>query len=346
MDTHDVTAKLMLDDSFVDWVLSEGKTDGDTWQKWLQDYSDQHESLENARKIILRLHDKKYQLTEERKDAIRKKIFDSIHSGQEATVGYTDSAKNKKRFSKFLKAAAVFLVLSSVSFLLYRVADFDKEVYYTTAYGEIKTFDLPDGSRVTLNGNSSVRFSDQQNTSKVRELWLEGEGFFDVQRLIINTNQDLHQAAKFIVHTDNLSIQVLGTRFNVKYRGDNTQVVLEEGSIQLNSTKETDPILMQPDDLVEVNANGKYIYQQKVKTSKYIAWKEGVMHFEGASYAEINNILKENYGLELYFTDPNDAESINLRGSFPTHNIEILLEAIANITHTNMQKKGSKIIYQ
>ena len=90
---------------------------------------------------------------------------------------------------------------------------------YQTAYGEIKTFTLSDGSRVTLNANSVLKVPRFGFGTGPREVFLTGEAEFSVQHL--STDQ------RFIVRTpDQLEVEVLGTEFVVYSRSKGSKVVL------------------------------------------------------------------------------------------------------------------------
>lgn len=345
MDKRDILTELLLDESFQAWVLSGGKDEAEHWQNWIKDHPDQQGVLDRAKMTMLRLSEEKYHLPEERKNTLRQQLISMTKAERAQHAGRN---RQEKKWSKsgYRIAAAMLLLLSLGGLLYLWVVNGSREVRYGTAYGEIKTILLPDSTKVTLNGNSSISYAYHKNEGKQRDVWLQGEGFFDVTHIHSDAENGDAQAVKFVVHTDNLSIQVLGTRFNVKHRDEKTQVVLEKGSIQLDIEAHDDALLMQPGELVEVNKGQELISQKVVAADDYIAWKEGMIHFEGAGFEEISSVLKDNYGFVLHFENKEDAELINLRGSFPTQNIDVLLEAIANITHTTMKKKGKTIIYQ
>lgn len=346
METHDVVAELMLDDSFVAWVLSDGRTDQHKWQQWLHANPDKALSFNRARGAILSLQNGTVQLKDERKALLRQRILDSINKRDEALTEMSSQDEEYKIFPVQLGIAASILLVFAIGLWMAWTDNPEKRVGYATAFGEIKTFVLPDSSRVTLNGNSTLTYTETVDGHFKRELWLEGEGFFDVRKVMVQHEESGWQALKFLVHTDNLSINVLGTRFNVKHRSETSQVILEEGSIQLEVKDQDEPLMMQPSELVEVSREGELINQKSVNPSEYVSWKDGFIHLNGASFADIRSILKDNYGLDLHFKNSEHTEQIKLRGSFPAQDIDILIEAIANITQTSMRKKGNEIVYQ
>ena len=346
MNKQDILTKLLLDDSFKAWVLSAGKEHHLYWQRWIKMHPDHPEVLDEAKQVLLALREARLSFPEERKEALRQKII-SISRSSDPSPVYHGPSTEKKQVLLWPGIAAAMLLLMLCSWVFYTFTWNQAEgIQYTTAYGEIKTIVLPDSSVVTLNGNSTIKYIYRKDVSLQREVWLEGEGFFEVSKKKIAKADGHSQAVKFIVHTDNLLIKVLGTRFNVRHRREQTQVVLEEGSIQVDLKAHSDSLLMVPDEMVEVKKGEKAVSQKVVKAGDYIAWKEGILNFDGASFSEISTVLKDNYGLELQFVNKRNADLINLRGTFPAENMDILLEAIANITHTIIKKEGKTVVYQ
>jgi ferric-dicitrate binding protein FerR (iron transport regulator) len=209
-----------------------------------------------------------------------------------------------------------------------------------TAYGEIAVITLPDQSTVTLNANSTLRYTDEWGTDQPREVWLEGEAFFSV------THQANHQ--KFKVHTaDQLSIEVLGTEFNVSRRRERTVVVLQSGKIRLSyaDSSAMKPLVMKPGELVEFGrAPARYLRKQ-VDTQVYSSWKSRQLIFDDISLSEIARLLEETYGLEVRVED-NALLGQRFSGSVPTDNVDMLLEALTQILDLKMTRNGKQILFE
>src|SRR5699024_7514406 len=136
-------------------------------------------------------------------------------------------------------AATIILFLSAIGVLyLYYPADSSKEnreSLYTSVeagYSETSLLKFSDGSRIKLNAHSSLRYNLKQINSDRIEVWLHGEGYFDI------ANNTGNQKREFIDHTPQGDVRVLGTKFNVNTRFEKTSVILEEGSIKV-SLKDT-----------------------------------------------------------------------------------------------------------
>ena len=157
---------------------------------------------------------------------------------------------------------------------------------------------LPDGSKVWLNAESTIRFpvpfpKDSRNVD------LLGEAFFDV---IKNPKQP------FVVRSGHVDVKVLGTRFNYRaFKEDkNIEVVLEEGKIELNLNTNSglkESVLIPGDRAVIEKESGEMnISNQKI--NKYIAWHTGKLVFENTPMSEVASMLERWYGVEVVIQDP------------------------------------------
>jgi transmembrane sensor len=97
------------------------------------------------------------------------------------------------------------------------------------ATNTVKADSLPDGSVVTLNKHSQVSYPEKFANDK-RVLQLNGEAFFKVQP---------NKEKPFEVHTNNVTITVVGTSFNVRSRGDTTEIIVETGVVEVATDKQT-----------------------------------------------------------------------------------------------------------
>ena len=103
--------------------------------------------------------------------------------------------------------ACVLLLSGTYSFYLYRNTETaDNRFALETAYGEKSKLILADGTVVWLNAGSSLQYAGNFN-SKNREVFLTGEAYFEVTKQSDGT--------PFVVKTDQYSVLVKGTKFNV-----------------------------------------------------------------------------------------------------------------------------------
>ncbi len=209
-------------------------------------------------------------------------------------------AKSRKRREREVRRRRHGLVAASLLLLImsgiwWWTSTPSQMQIYATGYEEWKTVDLPDGSVVKLNANSELRIPKQWEEGTLRKVWLKGEGFFE----IVGKPQ---AGAKFQVVTGELTIEVLGTSFNVHSRGDRTNVFLEEGKIRLDLGQEEK--YLDPGELIEYSGQKKAITKQyKASAERHISWKDGTLFLKDATTSEILKKLEEIYGVSITVRD-------------------------------------------
>ncbi|GAB4020103.1 FecR family protein [Spirosoma koreense] len=208
---------------------------------------------------------------------------------------------------------------------------------YQTSFGETRSLMLSDGSRVTLNANSSLRVPRFGFGEKTRKVTLTGEADFTVKHL------PNHQ--KFVVQTDKqFEVVVLGTEFMVNTRESGQKVVLNKGKVQLRyqEGKATKQLIMKPGNLVTFDRQGRANLKQTPKPQDYTAWKENRLVFDGTTLAEVSLLFKEVYGIHLQFAD----ESLTkwtVSGAFTATNADELIETMSSAANLTYQRKGDTL---
>lgn len=151
---------------------------------------------------------------------------------------------------------------------------------------------LPDGSTVWLNAGSKISYSNTFNQSE-RNITLEGEAFFDVQK-----NENI----PFVVQTLNLDVVVKGTAFDVSaYPEDpHTEVSLLRGKVDVVTKKGGLVRKLIPNDLIRYdNKKGTYAFRQNNNAIQYSSWKNEELIFENESLDLVVKKLERWYGVEM-----------------------------------------------
>ena len=206
-----------------------------------------------------------------------------------------------------------------------------EELVYNTLYVPYaKRFHLvfSDGSSVHLNAGTTIRFPVKFLKGQPREVFLDGEAFFDIIK-------DEKQA--FIVQANRLRTKVYGTKFNVNsYRNnDLDQIVLQAGSVGVKSngeqTKTSAEILLKPNEIA-ISYKTDLLYKQKVDIKSHIAWVKGVFMFKNERFEDIFKKLERHYDVSIQINQPalNDSR---YTGTFD-------IETIAEVLKTFSQLKG------
>jgi ferric-dicitrate binding protein FerR (iron transport regulator) len=202
---------------------------------------------------------------------------------------------------------------------------------------------LPDSSVVTLNGNSTLSYVSGWTASATREVWLAGEAFFEVRKIAIDEN--IAEKLKFVVHSANFDVEVLGTSFNVNDRGNHASVVLRTGKIRLQQADEKANIMMKPGDLVAFSKEKNDLVTKTVDPDLYTSWTKNKLVFERTPLPEIARLLEDNYGLEITLKDAHLRERI-FTGTIPTMQVEVLLRILEESLQIHITKKGNQVMME
>ncbi|MDR2130430.1 MAG: FecR domain-containing protein, partial [Odoribacteraceae bacterium] len=166
-----------------------------------------------------------------------------------------------------------------------------KTLLLRTGESETREVTLADGTRLHVNGGSRVEYIKEQFNGEKRELWLEGEAFFDVAK---------DPARPFIVHGGSARSVVRGTSFNMSaYRE------IAEVSVAVTSGK-VDVIV--GDEVVgALVARQRLVYDEKsarhrageIDPAEASAWRERRLVLRDAGVAELRLRLRQLYGVDL-----------------------------------------------
>ncbi len=308
----------VADASFQAWV--QYGSDHHFWTGWQAANPDRASVIEAAKELVQTLRFHSTEVDPAEMEAVMQ------HINQTLGIAKKNNAPALRRLLYAATAVAAAIIVALV-FIWPQPAT----VTITTAFGETRDVLLPDGSRVTLNANSSLRYPKSWRQSHEREVTLAGEAFFKV------TSQPAGFHPKFTVHTPLADVQVLGTSFNVHNRRNEVTVVLEEGKVKLNGLE------MAPGDLVTVSGKGSS--RRKVDPARFTAWKEHRLVFENETLAGITQVLEDTFGYQVTFRNAG-AESLRLTGSYPTDRLNLLFAAIREVHRVKVQQQDSAIIIE
>lgn len=263
-----------------------------------------------------------------------------------------DSKEKRRRFiNNSLKYAAIFLLVIAISGAGYLIFNSYKQpvvheqvmasVKYIVNTGVKGVVDLPDGSKVWLNSSSYIicpeRFSD-----KVREIELEGEGYFEV---IPDKEWPMH-----IKTSKDYTVKVTGTTFNLSsYSNDDKLVVtLISGEVSLINNKKSreKEIKMVPNqELIILSEKPKLL--NNANSVKRTAWKDGLLLFDNTPMSEVIKKIERWYGVTIVVKDPK-IYNYSFTAKFKSESVSQVLEILKissnikfNIEDTTVTLLGS-----
>jgi transmembrane sensor len=325
------------DEYFIKWVK---RPDGETiafWTAWISKHPETAQRIREAKEIVLQL-DFKPNLPPEGKflevwDKIVKADSSNLRPVPHVLIKAPKQDKVQNRRLLYGIAAAVALLIVC-AFIFLSIRFRTQEI--ATSFGESRTVSLPDSTKVTLNSNSKISFSPSLLSNGSREVFLEGEAFFSV------VHKDSHE--KFVVHTGELNLEVLGTKFNVISRRGQTKVILTEGKVRVNMMTDNKQanLIMAPGEYIAFTKQGE-LTRKTVDANNYLEWRNNRLVFVGTSLSEISQMLEDNYGYEVWFEN-DSIKNKKFTGSSSAVEIEELLEKLSRVYDLKVEKNGNSVL--
>lgn len=204
-----------------------------------------------------------------------------------------------------------------------------------TAVGQKQQVYLPDGSLVTLAPQSQLRYP-AKFSGVSREVYLEGEAFFEVSK---------NPHRPFRVHSGNWVTQVLGTKFNVSaVRGaGQTAVSLVEGKVEVFDKQEH--YLLAPGQQLRAEHATGHIYRQAFDAAKVTGWRTNKLVFRNEKLGDVAGQIERLYGVKLVFADAATAE-VRLWATFDNEPLPAVLAALQLGGPLTYRREGQVVYLQ
>jgi transmembrane sensor len=197
-----------------------------------------------------------------------------------------------------------------------------------------QTIHLPDGSTVVLNTGSKLNYP-SAFTNDRRDVYLAGEGFFDIQ----------HDAGKpFFVHIGKISVRVLGTAFNIKTDGseEKIEVTVTRGKVQVLNENKSVGIITASEQL-SYNRATEIGFTKKVDTIPVIAWKPAEIYFNDITLEEAAQKIEQRFGTPVEFEN-SSAKNCRVTATFSEDDLlEEILTVICAVSKTEYIISNNKI---
>jgi transmembrane sensor len=271
-------------------------------------------------------------------------LKNKLEGGVQAPVIALNPRRNRfsRRITIGIAAAAVGIIMY---FMLQPTAKphvNPQPLQYTCNHGERRNLQLPDGTIVSMNAGSEIKLNDNYGKA-TREIFLEGEAFFEVQH---------NKAVPFIVHTTTMDVKALGTAFNVRsYKGETkTEALLVRGLIEVTLKKDNNrKLLLRPDEKLlwtEKETNKPAIQPVKKLDNgqvKELAWVENNLAFDDESFEEIATQLNRWYNIDIQFGS-DSVKQYHFTATFKKEKIERVLEILKASKKFNYTINGQTIL--
>ncbi|MES2387341.1 MAG: FecR domain-containing protein [Bacteroidota bacterium] len=241
---------------------------------------------------------------------------------------------------QYAAAAAVVLAMfgSWLAYNTFSVSDSALLQVSVRTANERSVINLPDGSVVSLNKNSELKYYKNWAEGVKREVWINGEAYFAVTPKRFN-----NEPVKFVVHAEHLDAAVKGTRFNVRTSDNKSEIVLEEGKVEVSLPEENKPLYaLAPGDKVEFDNKLHTVKKRPVETRFYTCWKDNSLKLDNARIGDLTEMIERNNGTKIIFTDTS-LYNRRISGPIDLTNMDDLTRVICRITNTRSEKRDKDL---
>jgi ferric-dicitrate binding protein FerR (iron transport regulator) len=326
------------DDAFVRWAIDAEPEANVFWKEVIKIYPEKEAMMTQAVEIITAYRSQDTFTNEMGRQPLWNRIQAEISREEVPAI------TRGRSIPLYMKVAAAITLLVATTAVYWFFADRRESVH--TAYNEVTKVVLPDHTVVTLNGNSTLYYNDNWTDGTLREVWLEGEAFFNVKHINKDT-LDIREGERFLVHGRDVEIEVLGTSFNVRDQADKTDVTLITGRVKVvlaSQSKDTvTDVIMLPGDYAEF-ANQNLVAKKKLeKPQQATAWINQDFVFTDALLKDIVKTLVQFHG---YTVDVKNDKLLNLKieGEISVSSIPELLAIISATLDLNVEQRTEKHI--
>jgi ferric-dicitrate binding protein FerR (iron transport regulator) len=321
---------ILLDDDFIAWAHGNQNAQAQAWEKAMTEHPHLKALSYEAKLLAESIQPASIQAAADARSRVWNNIITNAGRQPAKVVGMN-------KWWKYAAAAAVIITAGAGYFW-----NANRNVTVSTKYAEKKRIELPDHSIVTLNANSTLLYSNKWSADKPREVWLDGEAFFEVSH--VDGFDVTKESSRFIVHADQLNVQVLGTSFNVDNRHQVTTVALNNGKVQLDlNNEERSKIILAPGDVVTFSATKKILLNKKAIPDKISSWKNNRLEFDNTPMSEVIAMLEDDYGFKVKVED-DEVYNKTISGAVSTENDTILLASISAVINMQLERKGKEIV--
>lgn len=238
-----------------------------------------------------------------------------------------------KKISYFSSAAAIVLIVCFSAFKLYNntfAVQFSKTLV-TDTKNLIKE-QLPDGSSLSLDAKTNLNIEFFNGKREV--ILKEGRVMFEVAK---------DENRPFVIKSDDINIEVVGTKFEVIHKKDTTTINVEEGIVKTYYSsyffdKQNEMMLTKENSITYLNKQGMIATQGKVNPKKIALWRENRIHLDNTTLKEALEEFSKYKTISVSFLSK-EAENYTVSGEFFSTQLEIFLKTVTKLYPIKIEKK-------
>jgi ferric-dicitrate binding protein FerR (iron transport regulator) len=272
------------------------------------------------------------QLSKAEEDKLFQKLTDRLVKVEDV-VAFRPNKPRKIPVDKWLmRMAASLLIICAASFSVWYWANSNDNAWMMSGNGVEKVI-LNDGSLVWLRGESNLAYYEKQDEG-IRFGELEGEALFEVTK---------DPTRPFIVQCGDVKVKVLGTSFSLRKNGDQVELKVLTGKVNISSAINDKGIDVEPNEqAIYRNGEIEKLAMNGDEVAAVIANTEYNMQFRGASMADVADRIEDKFNVKINYTNKK-IKNCRITADFTDHALKSTLQMIVEVLDVTYVQKGNVI---
>jgi len=199
---------------------------------------------------------------------------------------------------------------------------------------ENKEIELPDGTKIWLNENSSIQYA--ANFQK-RDVSLNGEAFFEVARM---------EDSPFEISSGGATTRVLGTSFNIRAYPDEAQVELtvKTGKVAFSDEKKIETKILTAGEAANYEKGANKVVEKPALEANALAWQTKKLAFISTPFSQVENDLERYFGVDIEVKNPDLSNCRFEGGTFKNAKLSEILELLQITMEWKISQDGTTYI--
>lgn len=235
-----------------------------------------------------------------------------------------------ERKNNWLYVAATILFFAGCGLFYFYQRNFS-EIELVTK-NEVRIDTLSDGSIVTLNKASILKYPIRFKGNRRSINLAQGEAFFDVAK---------NKAMPFVISTGGTTIRVVGTSFNVKSKPDEVEVIVETGIVLV--TRNGNTITLRPGEKVLVSQKSSLFRKEKNPDQLYNYYRSKEFIANNTPLWRLVEVLNDAYNSKIVI-GRKELSDLPLNTTFNDQSLDNILMIICRTFGATLERKEGLII--
>lgn len=337
---------LAADESFQEYVFSNNEEAAKYWEEWLEKNPERAYEFHLARQLVINLQFRNTDVSSKKSldlQQLQMRLHKEVADDRQKNMPSRTAIHSSRIW--WMVASLVLILGLGYGFWIAGANTFfnrdqvhtlnQTEVEQTIPRGQKQTINLPDGTKVKLNSESTIRYKKNFNQG-IREVHMSGEAYFEV----------VHDTLRpFVVHAGGIETRVLGTSFNLRAYPDenNVDVALVQGKIEVFKTNNFSETLL-PAQMISFDNSSHSVEIKPFDSLEIVGWKDWVLFFKDADFNEIKYKLERWFDVKIEVQGNFEGKAFS--GKFVNDSLEEVLKGIGFSLHFRYEISDGMVTIQ